>query len=150
MILSDATLAGMASSTADCVYCISVLEHIPDAEKAIKEIARILKPNGLFLLTFDVDLNGNFEVGPPTYSSLMESLEFYFRPVHRTRVVHPRRMLTSDNVRIRPYRLHSLRALRGMVREALAIPYRFALGRRPLHPGRVVVSSFGAVLAKRL
>ncbi len=43
----------------DRVFCISVMEHIPDfhvREKGMKEIARILKPGGLALISVDVNL----------------------------------------------------------------------------------------------
>jgi SAM-dependent methyltransferase len=38
------------------VFCISVLEHMPreDMLKALKEFRRVLKPDGLIILTFDV------------------------------------------------------------------------------------------------
>lgn len=32
--------------TFDCVYCFGVLHHIPDAENAVAEIKRVLKPDG--------------------------------------------------------------------------------------------------------
>ncbi len=39
----------------DRVFSISVIEHMPNEviEKSIQEMERVLKPNGLFLLTFD-------------------------------------------------------------------------------------------------
>lgn len=37
-----------ADNTFDKVICSEVLEHIPDYEGALKEINRVLKPNGLF------------------------------------------------------------------------------------------------------
>jgi 2-polyprenyl-3-methyl-5-hydroxy-6-metoxy-1,4-benzoquinol methylase len=43
----------------DRVFCISVMEHIPDFHvraKGVKEVARILKPGGLALITVDVNL----------------------------------------------------------------------------------------------
>jgi SAM-dependent methyltransferase len=39
------------SSTFDFVYSNSVLEHIPDIEPVIAEVARLLKPRGAFLFT---------------------------------------------------------------------------------------------------
>lgn len=35
----------------DAVMCTEVLEHLPDPVRAIEEMARVIKPNGYFLLT---------------------------------------------------------------------------------------------------
>ncbi len=41
---------GVATATYDCVFCISVLEHVDDVQSALNEIHRILKPGGILLL----------------------------------------------------------------------------------------------------
>ena len=41
----DATKMKFGDNSFDLVYCSQVLEHIPDCEKAIKEIARVSKKN---------------------------------------------------------------------------------------------------------
>lgn len=44
----------------DRVFCISVLEHIEDIkikQQGLKEMARILKPGGRLILTFDLGIN---------------------------------------------------------------------------------------------
>ena len=38
----------------DLVTSYSVLEHIPDKETALREAVRVLKPEGLLCLTFDL------------------------------------------------------------------------------------------------
>lgn len=38
-----------ASETFDAIVCVDVLEHVEDLARVIKESARVLKPNGLFL-----------------------------------------------------------------------------------------------------
>ena len=37
-----------ANNAFDCVFCCDVLEHVQDLPKVISEIARVLKPNGVF------------------------------------------------------------------------------------------------------
>ncbi|PQP34603.1 hypothetical protein C6A37_06920, partial [Desulfobacteraceae bacterium SEEP-SAG9] len=41
----------------DGVYCISVLEHISNFEETVIEMARVLKPGGLCIITCDINLN---------------------------------------------------------------------------------------------
>ena len=36
----------------DAVFCFSTLEHIPDTNQAVSELARVLKPNGTAILGF--------------------------------------------------------------------------------------------------
>lgn len=47
------------SNTYDLILCNHVLEHIPDDEKAIKEIYRILKPRGTAILQVPLNENRN-------------------------------------------------------------------------------------------
>ena len=39
----------LANGSIDCVVCVDVLEHVADVDRVIDEIARVLKPGGLFL-----------------------------------------------------------------------------------------------------
>lgn len=96
-VLSDARNISLESSSVDCVYCISVLEHISDFERVIAEAARVLRPGGTFVLTFDIDLKGNFELGPTAYRRLMDVIACAFTPAYPERVIHPMRVLNSDN-----------------------------------------------------
>jgi 2-polyprenyl-3-methyl-5-hydroxy-6-metoxy-1,4-benzoquinol methylase len=41
-------------SSFDCVTSFSVIEHQPNKEKAISEVVRVLKPGGIFGLSFDI------------------------------------------------------------------------------------------------
>jgi SAM-dependent methyltransferase len=45
----------------DCVSCISVLEHTGRVGQALREFARVLRPGGLLVVTFDVALDGSRE-----------------------------------------------------------------------------------------
>ena len=44
----------IADAWADAATSFSVIEHQPDKAKAIAEIARVLKPNGVFAISFDI------------------------------------------------------------------------------------------------
>ena len=44
-------------NTYDIIFCNHVLEHIPNDSKAMQELYRILKPNGMAILQIPQDLN---------------------------------------------------------------------------------------------
>ncbi len=49
VVQADATALLFEDNTFDCVYSFGVLHHIPDVEKALAEIKRVLKPGGLVM-----------------------------------------------------------------------------------------------------
>ena len=51
----DITKLSFADNSFDFVMCIHVLEHIPDDKKAMQELFRVLKPNGIALLDVPID-----------------------------------------------------------------------------------------------
>ena len=53
------------SASLDAVCCISVLEHTDNYGEIVNEFARVLKPGGLFVLTFDLSLDGKFTLPKP-------------------------------------------------------------------------------------
>jgi SAM-dependent methyltransferase len=46
----------------DILCCISVLEHTGDYPAAVADFARVLRPGGLLVLTFDISLDGKFKL----------------------------------------------------------------------------------------
>lgn len=46
VVQADARALPFKSHTFDCVYCFGVLHHIPQIEKALAQIHRVLKPTG--------------------------------------------------------------------------------------------------------
>lgn len=80
----------------DAVFSVSVIEHLPDIAGAVNELARILKPDGLLVLTFDLDLRGDQQLGIDGHSLLQSSLAAHFNVLLPERTIHPRNMLTSD------------------------------------------------------
>ena len=80
---------------ADALFCISVLEHIPDFENTVQEVARILKPGGIFILTIDLDLCGFTDIGVKRYRDLRRCLADHFDLVETEITVHPLDMLVQ-------------------------------------------------------
>lgn len=81
----------------DGAYCVSVLEHIDQPERAIDSLARVLRPGGFLLLTIDIDMRGNYEIGPEKHARLRDSIEECFEYKYAATSVHPRRLLTTFN-----------------------------------------------------
>ena len=79
----------------DALYCISVLEHIEDPVPVIAEAARVMKPSAPFVLTVDIDLMGNVDIGPEKYKRLMAYIDERFERTMPERTIHPARMLDS-------------------------------------------------------
>jgi SAM-dependent methyltransferase len=55
----------------DAICCISVLEHTDNYGEIVNEFARVLKPGGLFVLTFDLSLDGKFTLPKALASELL-------------------------------------------------------------------------------
>ncbi|MDF1562239.1 MAG: class I SAM-dependent methyltransferase [Deltaproteobacteria bacterium] len=118
----------------DAVYCISVLEHIPDFEGTVREIARILRPGGKLVVTFDLDVRGDSEIGLEAHRRLLGVLLAHFE-LHWPEVsVHPADLLQTTNG---PYPLPTtppLQHLRGFVKQRIVKPLLRMKPRRYLPP----------------
>jgi len=51
VLSGDSMALPIASESVDCVIALDNLEHVEDDEKALREIRRVLRPGGAFLLT---------------------------------------------------------------------------------------------------
>jgi SAM-dependent methyltransferase len=47
------TRLAVPDASVDCIVALSVIEHVPDVEKALREMHRVLAPGGRMLLTTD-------------------------------------------------------------------------------------------------
>lgn len=81
----------------DAVYCVSVIEHVPHFDVFLTEIARVLKRNGLLVLTFDIDLLGNYQLGVENHRKLSALLDKHFEYLFPETTVHPSDLLTSES-----------------------------------------------------
>lgn len=67
------------SNTFDIVYSISVLEHTDNYLEIVKEFNRVLKKNGILILTFDIGLDGVSDISPDGAQDLLDSMNQYFQ-----------------------------------------------------------------------
>ena len=63
----------------DAICCISVLEHTDNYGQIIDEFLRVLRPGGLFVLTFDLSLDGKFTLPRPQAEALLADMQRKFR-----------------------------------------------------------------------
>lgn len=96
LLLQDGKIP-LSDASQDIIYCISVIEHIPERAIVIKEFDRILKPGGKIIFTFDVDLRGNFEIGPEGFRDLLSYFDKYFVMRKPNRPLHPLDILSTQN-----------------------------------------------------
>jgi len=95
-------------NSVSCVYSISVIEHVKNISPVIKEVHRVLEPNGLFILTFDIALTEGHELSPQRFNIFLSTLNKYFEFIATVRIVHPLEVLCSSNG---PFPLHPERTL---------------------------------------
>jgi SAM-dependent methyltransferase len=51
MLYDDMTHSCLPNASFDCVVAVEVLEHVEEDESFVREVKRVLKPGGLFLMT---------------------------------------------------------------------------------------------------
>ncbi len=144
-LLGEKTQA-FRSEEVDMIYCISVLEHIPDLESTVVELSRILKKGGLLFLTIDLDLRGGSELGVIAFKELREKLSVHFDPLWPEVTIHPADALFSNNGP------HSAKGPKGINLAKRMLIHNFIkplLGRKPnpFFPNYLAVH--GAALEKR-
>ncbi|MGF1632393.1 MAG: class I SAM-dependent methyltransferase [Phycisphaerae bacterium] len=66
------------AASVDVVACISVLEHTDRYDDILAEFARVLKPGGLLVLTFDLSLDGKFTLSRPQAQRLLAKVAELF------------------------------------------------------------------------
>lgn len=86
----------LPSGGAGAVYCLSVLEHLPSCVGIVREMARILRPGGLLILTIDVSADQTAEISFANHCQLLSTLQEYFEYVFPETTIHPANFLHSN------------------------------------------------------
>ena len=91
----SADVLPVPSASVDLAYSVSVLEHMPDPVPVVSEIARIVRPGGLLVLTMDIDVEGAAGVAVAHFEALRRDLATFFTWEFPDRTIHPQDTLTS-------------------------------------------------------
>ncbi|MEM8873238.1 MAG: class I SAM-dependent methyltransferase [Planctomycetota bacterium] len=76
-MLQDLPLEG---DSLDVVMCVSVLEHTDRYDTILTEFRRVLKPGGALVLTFDLSLDGKFNLKREAATALLDFVSEHFEP----------------------------------------------------------------------
>ncbi|MEK7603248.1 MAG: class I SAM-dependent methyltransferase [Patescibacteria group bacterium] len=81
--VGDAQLLPLEDSSVDVVVSLETIEHIPNPEKMVKEVVRVLKPNGIFYVSTPNDeefIEGNeFHLHEFDFAELSKLINKYFK-----------------------------------------------------------------------
>jgi SAM-dependent methyltransferase len=66
----------------DAIICNHVLEHIPDDRKAMKEIYRVLKPDGWAIINVPIKPEMSYTIEDPTIDDPQKQLKLFGQPDH--------------------------------------------------------------------
>jgi 2-polyprenyl-3-methyl-5-hydroxy-6-metoxy-1,4-benzoquinol methylase len=87
----------LSDNSIDIVYSVSVLEHIDNYEMTLNEISRVLKKNGILILTMDVDHTGSLEIGIEKFNKVRSYLKAHYKFEILENFLHPLEALNSIN-----------------------------------------------------
>lgn len=82
MVQMDLTDIQYPENSFDVIYCSHVLEHIPDDRKAMKELARILRPNGWAILQVPLSINQDKTFEDPSITDPKERERLFGQSDH--------------------------------------------------------------------
>lgn len=147
-IQGDLTALPLETESVEAIYCISVLEHLETTQNALEDSYRVLKAEGYLILTFDIDLKGNFEMGPRRFKDLLAEIARRFVPLYRESILHPMSLLTNQN---HPYVKRKRLIIKdARLREVLSHNKRYLVKLlKGSQKESVLVSSYGLCLRKR-
>jgi SAM-dependent methyltransferase len=120
----------MPDNSFDAVCCISVLEHTDNYGEILNEFARVLRPGGLLVLTFDLSLDGKFELPKDRAADLLSQISKKYgtrdgidHAKELSRMDNPQRegILTTDHIRqtqpdLLPWKHPTLKAVHDLVK----------------------------------
>jgi 2-polyprenyl-3-methyl-5-hydroxy-6-metoxy-1,4-benzoquinol methylase len=95
---ADVRHLGFKNHTYDIIYCISVLEHTINYATILQQFKRILRIEGLLIVTFDISLDGLDDIPQEKAPDLVDKLEEYFHCTEYFESKKALELLNSDKM----------------------------------------------------
>jgi SAM-dependent methyltransferase len=112
-MVGDMLSLPVADDSFDIAYSVSALEHTTDPVKAVRELIRVCKPDGMILFTCDVAIAGNHGLSTEQMDGI-NALVRELKPFSPSRWLSPRDILTFKSA-IHP----SLNPVRRITKDAV-------------------------------
>lgn len=115
-----------ANESFDIIYCVSVIEHIKNFEKVVREFYRVLKFGGSLIVTFDISIDGLHDISIDKANELLSLFKKIFKDDYITMIdlksdIEVSEIFTtitaSDiNQKLLPWKRFSLSRLKSFIR----------------------------------
>ena len=89
--IDDITCSSLPSASFDLILCTEVVEHLPDSSSALREMRRLLRPNGVLILST-----------PQRYSPLEVTAKIAFLPgiINLVRLIYQEPILETGHINL--------------------------------------------------
>lgn len=144
ILTNDGSSINLPDNSVDIVYSVSVIEHLSNYKEILFEITRILKPGGLFVVTFDLDLRGDFALNKKQFNTLLSIIENDFEVFQNNKISHPLDILNSVNSPVQSEK----RSIPGRIKGFLLDIFNNKL-RSDFHDYKLYLSCFGGGFIKK-
>ena len=121
----------------DIIYCISVLEHTENYEDILKEFKRILKLNGLLVISFDISIDGDRDIPIDKAKIFLEKIYKIFTNIESIQIpideaIKQNNILTTKyakkiNKNLLPWRPTKIQKLKSLIKTRKRNPNFFNL-----------------------
>lgn len=85
-LCKDIRKIGLEDNSFDIIYCVSVLEHTKNYGEIVKEFHRLLKNNGILIVTFDISLDGQGDIPACELKNLIVAINTFLTTTEQSSI----------------------------------------------------------------
>lgn len=144
-LLNDGIKISLPEKSIDILYSVSVFEHVPQLNLLIEEIFRVLKDDGILVITFDISLNNIHDLKIESYKEFIRVLFARFILLYQYKPLHPNEIMTSRNS---PYSYNNFKMKPSIASALKNYLVRPLLLKKPNRSPQLFLAVEGMVLSK--